>query len=204
MSCPQAMNIRRRAFILAAIGTVADTPAMGQSLSENAPIIDDLSREAPASSIGTSWQLFTDQVMGGVSSGTMSREVIAGRLAIRMRGDVRLENNGGFVQLALDLSPDAGVVDASAWSGIELDLYGDEQEYGMHLRTSDLTRPWQSYRQSFRAIPEWQTICLLFADFIPYRTEIPLDLRRLRRLGLVAIGRAFSADLAVGGLRFLS
>ena len=134
----------------------------------------------------------------------MSRELVGGRLAIRMLGDVRLENNGGFVQLALDLSPDTGVVDASAWSGIELDLYGDDQEYGMHLRTSDLTRPWQSYRQSFRVLPEWQTIRLPFAGFSPYRTEIPLDLRRLRRLGLAAIGRAFSADLAIGGLRFFS
>lgn len=176
----------------------------GQTIPKNASIIDDLSREAPAASIGTSWQLFTDQVMGGVSTGTMSREVVGGRLAIRMRGDIRLENNGGFVQMALDLSPDSGVVDASAWSGIELDLYGDDQEYGMHLRTSDLTRPWQSYRQSFRALPKWQTIRLPFAGFSPYRTEIPLDLRRLRRLGLAAIGRAFSADLAIGGLRFLS
>ncbi|MCX7366296.1 MAG: CIA30 family protein [Alphaproteobacteria bacterium] len=177
---------------------------MGQTIPKNAPIIDDLRREAPAASIGTSWQLFTDQVMGGVSTGTMSREVVGGRLAIRMRGDIRLENNGGFVQMALDLSPDSGVVDASAWSGIELDLYGDDQEYGMHLRTSDLTRPWQSYRQSFRALPKWQTIRLPFASFSPYRTEIPLDLRRLRRLGLAAIGRPFSADLAIGGLRFLS
>jgi hypothetical protein len=198
------MKISRRTFILAAVGTAADTPAMAQTLSRNAPIIDDLSRAAPEASIGTSWQLFTDQVMGGVSTGTMSRELVGGRLAIRMLGDVRLENNGGFVQLALDLSPDAGVVDASAWSGIELDLYGDDQEYGMHLRTSDLTRPWQSYRQSFRVLPEWQTIRLPFAGFSPYRTEIPLDLRRLRRLGLAAIGRAFSADLAIGGLRFFS
>ena len=198
------MKISRRTFILAAVGTAADTPAMAQPLSRNAPIIDDLSRAAPEASIGTSWQLFTDQVMGGVSTGTMSRELVGGRLAIRMRGDIRLENNGGFVQLALDLSPNAGVVDASEWSGIELDLYGDGQEYGMHLRTSDLTRPWQSYRQSFRALPEWQTIRLPFAVFSPYRTEIPLDLRRLRRLGLAAIGRAFSADLAIGGLRFFS
>ena len=198
------MKIDRRTFILAAIGTVADTPAVGKTIPKNAPIIDDLSSEAPTASIGTSWQLFTDQVMGGVSTGTMSREVVGGRLAIRMRGDIRLENNGGFVQMALDLSPDSGVVDASAWSGIELDLYGDDQEYGMHLRTSDLTRPWQSYRQSFRALPKWQTIRLPFAGFSPYRTEIPLDLRRLRRLGLAAIGRAFSADLAIGGLRFLS
>jgi hypothetical protein len=198
------MKISRRTFILAAVGTAADIAAMAQTLSRKAPIIDDLSRAAPEASIGTSWQLFTDQVMGGVSTGTMSRELVGGRLAIRMLGDVRLENNGGFVQLALDLSPDAGVVDASAWSGIELDLYGDDQEYGMHLRTSDLTRPWQSYRQSFRVLPEWQTIRLPFAGFSPYRTEIPLDLRRLRRLGLAAIGRAFSADLAIGGLRFFS
>jgi hypothetical protein len=198
------MKISRRTFILAAVGTAADIAAMAQTLSRKAPIIDDLSRAAPEASIGTSWQLFTDQVMGGVSTGTMSRELVGGRLAIRMLGDVRLENNGGFVQLALDLSPDAGVVDASAWSGIELDLYGDDQEYGMHLRTSDLTRPWQSYRQSFRVLPEWQTIRLPFAGFSPYRTEIPLDLRRLRRLDLAAIGRAFSADLAIGGLRFFS
>ncbi|NQW50776.1 MAG: CIA30 family protein, partial [Rhodospirillales bacterium] len=76
---------------------------MAQTLPRNAPIIDDLSRGAPEASIGTSWQLFTDQVMGGVSTGTMSRELVGGRLAIRMLGDVRLENNGGFVQLALDL-----------------------------------------------------------------------------------------------------
>ena len=199
---PQAMKTRRRTFILAAIGTVTDTFAMGQAFARTTPVIDDLGREAPAASIGTFWQLFTDRVMGGVSAGTMSREFVDGRLAIRMRGDVRLENNGGFIQMALDLSPDSGVLDASAWRGIELDLYGADQEYGMHLRTADLTRPWQSYRQSFRALPEWQTIRLPFSGFSPYRTEVQLDLRRLRRLGLVAIGRAFSADLAVGGLRF--
>ena len=198
------MTFSRRALIVAAIGAVADTPAMAQTIPRSASIIDDLSSQAPAASIRASWQIFTDQVMGGVSTGTMSREVVGGRPAIRLRGDVRLENNGGFVQMALDLSPDSGVVDASAWSGIELDLYGDDQDYGMHLRTSDLTRPWQSYRQSFRALPEWQTIRLSFAGFSAHRTEIPLDLRRLRRLGLVAIGRAFAADLAIGGLRYFS
>lgn len=41
-----------------------------------------------------------------------------------------------------------------------------------------------------------------FADFGAYRAEAPLDLSCLRRLGVVAIGRAFTADLAVGGVRF--
>jgi hypothetical protein len=43
---------------------------------------------------------------------------------------------------------------------------------------------------------------LNFRDFASHRTDVPLDLRRLRRIGIVAIGRAFSADLAVGGVWF--
>ncbi len=167
-------------------------------------IIDDLSREPPLSFIGAQWQLFTDRVMGGVSNGTMDREMVAGRPAIRMRGDVSLENNGGFVQISLDFSPDGNAVDLSAWSGIELDVFGNGEEYSIHLRTSDLNRPWQSYRQSFRADPQWRTAPFRFQDFAPFRTDVALDTRRLRRLGLVAIGRAFSADLAVGGVRLFS
>jgi hypothetical protein len=199
---PIFATIGRPGFILAALDRLADTVAMHPATQEAAQIIDDLSSNAPMASIGTSWQLFTDQVMGGVSIGAMTREIVAGRLAIRMRGDVSLENNGGFIQMALDLAPEAGAADASAWSGIELDFYGNDADYGAHLRTSDLARPWQSYRQTFRAAPEWQTTRLPFSGFGPHRTEIPLDLRRLRRMGLAAIGRAFSADLAVGGLRF--
>jgi hypothetical protein len=167
-------------------------------------VIDDLSREAPISTIGTRWQLFTDRVMGGLSDGTMVRESVAGRPAIRMRGQVTLENNGGFVQIGLDLSPDGKAVDAGIWQGIELDVLGNGEEYGLHLRTEDLTRPWQSYRHSFRADPQWRIVQLPFRNFVPHRTDAPLDLRRLRRIGIVAIGRPFFADLAVGGLRFLA
>jgi Complex I intermediate-associated protein 30 (CIA30) len=167
-------------------------------------IIDDLSRETPVAAIGSKWRLFSDQVMGGVSNGTMVRDAIAGRPAIRMRGDVSLENNGGFVQIVLDLSPDGGVVDASRWSGIELDIFGNDEEYGVHLRTDALLRPWQSYRHTFTAYAEWRTARLPFDQFVPYRTDVPLDTRRLRRIGVVAIGRAFAPDLALGGLRFMT
>ena len=68
-------------------------------------IIDDLSPEPPIATIGSNWQLLTDQVMGGVSKGIMVRDAVAGRPAIRMRGDVSLENNGGFVQIALGQTP---------------------------------------------------------------------------------------------------
>ena len=167
-------------------------------------VIDDLSQDAPVAAIGTRWEVISDRVMGGVSEGTMVRDVVLGRRAIRLRGDVSLDNNGGFVQMALDLSPTGGDIDASGWSGIELDVLGNNERYGVHLRTSDLARPWQSYRQGFTARDAWSTVRLPFAEFAPHRTEAPLDLRRLRRLGLIAIGRAFSADLSLGGIRLFA
>lgn len=91
-------------------------------------IVDDLSREPPFAALGNDWRLITDEVMGGVSKGTMNRDVVAGRTAIRMRGAVSLDNKGGFVRIGLNLSPDHGVVDASAWGGIELDVFGNGQE----------------------------------------------------------------------------
>ncbi|MBN8968050.1 MAG: CIA30 family protein [Rhizobiales bacterium] len=166
-------------------------------------MIDDLSRQPPVATIGSTWELVTDAVMGGGSQGVMAREVVAGRPAIRMRGDVNLENNGGFVQAALDLSPTAPVVDASGWDGIAIDVFGNEEVYGVHLRTDYLARPWQSYRQNFTAYPDWRTVVLHFSAFAPYRTDIPLDTHRLRRIGFVAIGRAFRCDLAIGGLRYI-
>ena len=198
------MRYDRRTLLIIAGSVLAGGAARGETVNPKSAIIDDLSRDTPLSTIGTRWQLFTDRVMGGVSNGTMFREPVAGRPAIRMRGDVSLENNGGFVQIALDLAPDGRAVDVSAWSGLELDVFGNGEEYSVHLRTSDLTRPWQSYRQSFRADPQWRIAYFRFEEFVPYRTDVPLNTQRLRRIGVVAIGRAFSADLAVGGVRLMN
>jgi len=167
-------------------------------------VIDDLSEPPPRSSNGASWQLITDGVMGGVSSGTMQREEVQGRKAIRMQGDVRLENNGGFIQIALDLAPGGIPVDASDWSGLEIGLIGNGESYNLHLRTADGMRPWQSYRQAFVVPQTWQTYRLPFAQFEAYRIDAKLDLTLLRRIGIVAIGRAFHADIAIGGVRFFA
>lgn len=204
------MNRRRAVHRLLLFLPVALVAPLAASWSQTpalpSPLIDDLSDPAGPSARGTGWQLVTDQVMGGVSRGTLTREKVAGRPALVMRGDVRLENNGGFIQMALDLArpeaPGGGTLDARRWQGLEIDVCGARQAYSLHLRTTDLDRPWQSYRQAFAVQPEWQSLRLPFADFVPHRTAAPLDLSRLRRLGIVAIGRAFTADLALGGVRF--
>lgn len=166
------------------------------------PIIDDMSFDFPLASNGARWELLSDRVMGGVSSGRLTRETVAGRKAIRLQGDVSLENNGGFIQMALDLDPSGAAIDCRDFTGIEIVVCGNDESYGLHLRTTALERPWQSYRQTFRTGPAWQNIRLPFSGFVPHRTPAAFDPGHLRRFGLVAIGRAFSADLALTSIRF--
>lgn len=165
-------------------------------------VIDAFDRPAPRATIGTDWELIEDRVMGGRSFGAMTRGIVAGRPALHLTGDVSLENNGGFIQAALDLSPGGSSVDVSNWSGIEIDVIGNGETYNLHLRTAYIERPWQSYRQRFVASPDWLSVRLPFADFEAHRIEAPLDLTRVRRIGIVAIGRAFSVDIAIGGAGF--
>jgi hypothetical protein len=166
------------------------------------PIIDDLSRPFPEAANGARWEMLSDQVMGGVSSGRLVREPVRDRTAIHMQGDVSLENNGGFIQMALDLDPLGRAIDCRGFAGVEIEVTGNGEAYGLHLRTADVVRPWQSYRQPFEAGEAWRTVRLAFAGFLPHRIDAVFDPSRLRRIGLVAIGRAFKADLAVSSIRF--
>lgn len=167
-------------------------------------VIDDLRHPPPVAATGNGWALISDRVMGGVSAGTMRREVVGGRDAIRMEGGVSLENNGGFLQIAVDLGDAGNEVDARNWAGIQLDVFGNNETYNLHLRTSDIHRPWESYRQSFTAPSTWTTVTLPFSEFAPHRTERPLNLASLRRIGIVAIGREFTADISIADIRFYS
>jgi hypothetical protein len=85
---------------------------------------------------------------------------------------------------------------------LRITVLGNNKKYSVHLRTLDNVRPWQSYRAHFTAGPGWESIDLPFEVFVPYRLEEPFDRTRLRRIGLVAIGRAFYSDLAISELSF--
>jgi len=165
-------------------------------------LIDDFGGRDFISKLGTRWRAVSDQVMGGISQASIAHDTIDGRQCLRLTGDVCLENNGGFLQAALDLHPSAKTIDASGYTGVRLVVRGNGERYSVHLRTSDNVRSWQSYRAHFTAGADWETIHLSFGDFTPHRLDAPLDTTRLRRIGLVAIGRAFHADLAVCEIGF--
>ena len=164
-------------------------------------IIDDRSSGNLNSTLGPEWRLFTDTVMGGESTGDISLHNHRGKDCLRMRGDVSTENNGGFVQIALPLSAEA-VFDASSYTGIELTIAGNNERYNLHLRTAGLWFPWQSYRADFLAQTDWRTVRVPFTAFKAYKTKRSFDAGELKRIGLVAIGRDFHAELCLASIRF--
>lgn len=162
--------------------------------------IDDFSDTNLISHLGTSWQAVSDQVMGGISDCSLCHSILAGRPCLHITGDVHMENKGGFIQASLNLSTRNQPLDASLFTGIRMCIMGNGDDYSTHLRTTDLQRPWESYRAHFSSTPNWQTIDLPFSSFQPHRTDSPLNRSRLIRIGLVAIGRKFHADIAISQL----
>ena len=160
-------------------------------------IIDDRRTGSISSNLGEEWRLVTDQVMGGVSIGSLSLDKYLGRDCLRMKGQVSTQNNGGFLQIALDLMDDKNF-DASGYDGIILEIAGNNEKYNLHFRTDNLWLPWQSYRSSFVARNEWSSVKIPFKQIIPHRTSSTFRKDKIKRIGLVAIGRNFEADLCVG------
>lgn len=159
-------------------------------------VLSDLSM--PATPV--SWRAFSDQVMGGISQEQVTIEEIDRKRCVRLRGEVRLENNGGFVQVALPLEAQGGPLDARSYTGVRLLFWGNGEEYRLHLRTTDCRRPQQYYWAPFVAEARWQPVDLPFAAFQPKWLDTRLDTSALIRLGVVAYGRRFLADVAVAGV----
>ena len=181
-------------------GLIGILMTVSQAAGMATELIDDRRSGTLQASNGKTWRLVTDQVMGGVSRGSLQPAQVAGRPCLRLSGAVSTERRGGFIQLALDLADQH--FDASGFDGIEIQVYGNEEMYNLHLRTSDLWLPWQSYRTEFLATDHWQTLRAPFTAMTPYRTHKPFHPDHLTRLALVAIGREFNADLCVGQVRF--
>ncbi len=165
-------------------------------------LVDDFLRGDGMSAVGTRWQFFTDQVMGGLSTGTARFAVHEGRRSIRLQGKVSLENNGGFIQMALPLVTGDEPFDASKFRGLRLWTRGNEERYGVHVRTSDLELPWQYYSAEFVAGAVWKKVDLPFSKFRLEATETCLNPARLTRIAIVASEKAFKADVAVSRLEF--
>ena len=191
--------MHRRAFM---IGSTASTTFGSTSANAGAQLlIDDFSSGTGTALSGNRWMGFTDQVMGGRSTGETKLDEIDGRPCIRLTGTVNTRG-GGFIQLAIDLGENRRPFDGRQYAGLEIDVYGNGENYNCHLRTTDVRWYEQSYRATFNAPSSWKTIQLPWSTFEPAEIETPLNLEGLLRLGILGWMRDFEADIAVGRLAF--
>lgn len=160
-------------------------------------VLTDFRGPEPVVMPGAEWAGFSDRVMGGVSTSEFRLATIDGVRCARLTGEVTRDQGGGFVQMALALGRGRTGFDASAWSGIELRVHGNDEDYNVHLRTADVRWYSQSYRATVHLAPRWQTVRLAWADFVPHQIDSPLDTTRLSRIGLLGWMREFHADLAL-------
>jgi hypothetical protein len=162
----------------------------------DALLLDDFRSSTPV--WGTHWDGFTDRVMGGLTD--MDTRVVTDeeRPFLRVSGQVRTENNGGFLQMRLALTKNGKPLDARPWSGVRVVVRGAPGSYAVHLRTPQNWFPWQFYRSALPVTPEWTEVHLPFSAFGgDYGAWGTLDTAALSGVAVVAIGQAFVARLEV-------
>jgi hypothetical protein len=160
-------------------------------------VLSDFRGNEPQVIDGGRWRGFSDRVMGGISNARLDLDTVAGVGCARLRGNVTRESNGGFIQMAMYFGGRGAEFDASAYRGLELLVYGNDEDYNVHVRTADCGWHDQSYRHTFLAKNEWQRIRIAWEDFEPNRLREPLDAARLSRIGVLGWMREFEADIAL-------
>ena len=165
-------------------------------------LIDDFSSVGSKKNFKTSWQFFSDRVMGGVSSGKMEFVSDDERSSMHMTGAVSLANNGGFIQARTGFNPEGRSFDARRFAGIKLNVKGNGQSYAVNLPTPETRLPWQYYQAVFSTNGQWQEIKIPFTLFKPYSLASPLNARTLKSIAVAAMGREFEADIFVDEIAF--
>jgi hypothetical protein len=161
-------------------------------------LLDDFS--GTSSPMGAEWKAFSDRVMGGISTVAMGMTEDGGRRALEMSGSVSTANNGGFIQVRLDLTRGGAALNAAAYTGIRLLVKGNGPGYYLHVRTPDTFLPWQYYSAPLALNGEWQTLDVPFSGFTPQALGKKLNTGKLKSLALVAAKGNFPARALLGGV----
>lgn len=166
-------------------------------------LLDDFSSANGVAATGTSWEGFTDRVMGGISDMDAGYAEGPDGPVLRMSGQVRLENNGGFVQVRLPLTYERKAFDASAYSGVAVTLRGAPGAYYLHLRSANIQRVWQYFSAPLPVTDDWQRVVVPFSAFEAKYSREELDIAALRSVAVVAYGEAFTADVEIARIELV-
>ncbi|MGI9290115.1 MAG: CIA30 family protein [Gammaproteobacteria bacterium] len=199
------MNSYRRS-LLAAAGAASVAPLLN-SWAAKSPQGNNLMLSNFANGYmlpGVAWRGFSDRVMGGISNASLDSSRVDGKNCIRLSGNVTRESNGGFIQMAMYFGRNYNELNGSAYKGVELMVYGNNEDYNLHIRTAECSWYDQSYRMSFFAEPQWQRLRVPWDAFQPNNMSQPLDSSRLQRIAVLGWMREFQADIALAEISLYS
>lgn len=104
-----------------------------------------------------SWRSVNDGVMGGLSAGGM----VESDSSLKFRGNLSLENNGGFSSVRRMVNQDLTSADR-----VRLMVRGDGRDYQFRIRhSSDFDGV--SWRASFPTSNDWQTVEISLDQLVP-------------------------------------
>lgn len=104
------------------------------------------------------WSSVNDDVMGGISRGTMRR---SGRGTALYMGALSLDNNGGFSTVRSRASE----LGLDGWDGIVLRVRGDGRTYNVSAMTNDSRRNVHIWQASFSSVEdEWMEVTVPFNE----------------------------------------
>lgn len=183
-------------FVIAAVMLGgALPPALAEEPLSGDALIEDFTMQPE-----TRWRFFSDQVMGGVSTGGVVFAQEGGQSFARMTGRVSTANRGGFIQIRLDLAspPPKGT------TGVRIVVRGNSQRYFVHLRTRGTLLPWQYYQAGFDVTESWSEVRLpldAFAASGRLLRNVPAS-GSLTSVAVVAYGRDHDARIDVREVGF--
>lgn len=140
------------------------------------------------------WMVISDQVMGGVSTGGLRQGERHGAVCTCLSGRTSLENNGGFLQMKLEIDPGLGCAE---YVGMFIELCGAAHDYNLNVKTSQLEKPWQSFRTTLPVKPEWTRFLIPYAQLSPHRIDVEFAPEQIRSVAVIGIGEAFDVDVCV-------
>ena len=161
------------------------------------------------------WKYFSDQVMGGVSEGQVSLEQDGDMVFTRLTGNVRTDNNGGFIQLRTSTSLSNKPLmfkmlhnskkDGKKLQGIRLKVKGNGEKYHIFIQTTIFYRLPTGYNiATFNTSPDWETVEIPFNRFkkLKDNKDANINAKDIKTFGIVAYGRDFKSDLSVSSIEF--
>ena len=161
------------------------------------------------------WKYFSDQVMGGVSDGQVSLEQDGDMVFTRLTGNVRTDNNGGFIQLRTSTSLSNKPLMfkllqnskkiGKKLQGVRLKVKGNGEKYHIFIQTTIFYRLPTGYQiATFDTSPEWETIEIPFNRFksLKDNKDSNINAKDIKTFGIVAYGRDFKSDLSVSSVEF--